>query len=138
MTKLTSLFLNRPFLFKLLFASLMLISLSGWLRLYQSIYQWDWLVRYQVSPGPLYSAIYGSVVGISGLVIAFLFWINPKSSKKLTQAYICVILLIGWLDYLVFSNTSLAFADIHFRIVISIGYLIFIFSYLKFSKYINR
>jgi len=138
MTKQNINFFKRPFLYKILFISLILISLNGWLRLYQSIYQWDWLVRYQVTPGPLYSAILGTIIGFAGISAAVLFWTDPKTSKNLTQIIICAILLIWWMDYLVFNRTTLAYADLHFRVVISIGYLIFVFMYFKFSKFINR
>ena len=50
---------KRPFLFKVLALTLLIISITGWLRFTQSLYQWQFLVEYKIQPGPLYIAISG-------------------------------------------------------------------------------
>lgn len=128
---------GRPFLFKLLFASLILISVTGWLRFYQSFYQWEWLIRYEIQPGPLYTAIYGLLIGSTGLLTAILFWLKHKLAKLFTQIFITFVIFWWWFDYLVFSKTALAFTDLPFRILLTLTYLSFVYLYLKFSKHIK-
>lgn len=128
---------GRPFLFKLLFASLIFISITGWLRLYQSFYQWEWLIRYEIRPGPLYTAIYGFLIGSAGLLNAILFWIKHKLTKRFTQIFITLVFFWWWFDYLVFSKTVLAFTDLSFRILLTLTYLSFVYLYLRFSKHIQ-
>ncbi len=127
---------GRPFLFKLLAASLVLISISGWLRLYQSVYQWEWLLRYEIQPGPAYTAVYGFGIGVSALVNAVFFWQKHPLAKRFTQLNIAFIISWWWFDYLVFSKTALAFTNFPFRILLTLIYLSFVYLYLKFSKHI--
>lgn len=129
-----SYFLGRPFLFKLFALSFLLISVTGWLRLYQSIYQWQWLVKYAVQPGPLYTAIYGLIVGGLMLACLFIFWQKKPYVKTFTLAAVLTVVLYGWCDYLVLSKTSLAFTDLWFRVFVSIIYCLVVYLYLRFSK----
>lgn len=128
---------GRPFLFKLFFASLILIAITGWLRLYQSIYQWDWLLRYEITPGPLYTAIYGFIIGVAGLLNAIFFWLKVRFVKKFTLINILFVFGWWWFDYLVFSKTALAFTDLPFRLLLTLTYLSFVFGYLIFSKHLT-
>jgi hypothetical protein len=126
---------GRPFLFKLLAGSLVLIALTGWLRLYQSFYQWEWLIRYEIRPGPVYTAIYGALIGLTASTNAILFWIKHKFAKRVIQISIPAILFWWWLDYLFFSKTALAFTNLPFRILLTITYLCFVYLYLRYSKH---
>ena len=127
-------FLGRPFLFKLFAFSFLLISVTGWLRLYQSIYQWQWLVKYAVQPGPFYTAIYGLIVGGLMLACLLIFWLKTPYAKAFTLGAVLTVVLYSWFDYLVLSKTSLAFTDLWFRAFISIIYCLVVYLYLRFYK----
>lgn len=129
---------KRPFLFKVLALSLLMISLAGWMRLAQSIYQWQTLIAYNIKPGPIYTAISGGLVGLIAGSSAVIFWLRLPWAKIIVQ--ISVVTLIGgwWLDYLLFTRNSTAFANLPFRIAATLIYLIFVFIYLQYAPAIKR
>lgn len=127
---------GRPFLFKILFFSLVLIALSGWMRVSASIYQWNYLLKYQVKPGPGYSLFYGLMMGLFFTAAALLFWLKHKSAKRFLQIGIPLFFAWWWLDYLLFSKTTVVYTDLPFRIFTTIISLSFVYLYLRFSKHV--
>lgn len=116
---------KRPFILKVLVFSLVFISFIGWLRVQQSLYQWAWLVRFQIYPGPLYTVASGAVVGISSLVGAMALWWYLSWGIWFGRILIGLLTLGWWLDYLVFAQATTAWTNLPFRVLLSILYLTF-------------
>ena len=133
MTDKLSISTKRPFLFKLLSLLLFIFALMGWLRFSQSIYQWQYLVMYQVKPGPLYILISGLLIGISMSIGLIAFWLRKLWSKKFLQITIAIIFIGWWLDYLILTRNPAAFTNLPFRLVGSLVVLSFIYGYLQMT-----
>lgn len=125
---------KRPFLLKLIILSLAIIAMMGWLRVYQSIYQWETLLRFGVQPGPWYSLISGVVIGVVGTIGVVSTWLRLKWSQKYVQISIMILTAGWWLDYLIFSQSSIAFYNLPFRIVATSIYVGFVFGYFYLTK----
>jgi hypothetical protein len=125
---------KRPFLLKLIVYSLVIIAVLGWLRVYQSIYQWDTLVKFGVQPGPWYSLLSGGLIGILAMIGAVSLWLWLSWSQKFVQVNLVIISLGWWLDYLIFSQSSIAFYNLPFRIFANGFYLVFVFGYFYLTK----
>jgi len=125
---------KRPFLLKLIIFSLAIIAVMGWLRVYQSIYQWETLLRFGVQPGPWYSLISGAVIGVVSTIAALSTWLRFAWSQKYVQISIVILAAGWWLDYLIFSRSSIAFYNLPFRILATSIYLGFVFGYFYLTK----
>jgi len=125
---------KRPFFLKLIILSLAIIAVMGWLRVYQSIYQWETLLRFGVQPGPWYSLISGVVIGVVGTIAAISTWLRLAWSQKYVQISIVILAACWWLDYLIFSRSSIAFYNLPFRIVATSIYVGFVFGYFYLTK----
>jgi type III secretory pathway component EscS len=125
---------KRPFLLKLIILSLAIIAVMGWLRVYQSIYQWETLLRFGVQPGPWYSLISGAVIGVVSTIAALSTWLRFAWSEKFVQISIVILAAGWWLDYLIFSRSSIAFYNLPFRILATSIYLGFVFGYFYLTK----
>jgi type III secretory pathway component EscS len=125
---------KRPFLLKLIILSLAIIAVMGWLRVYQSIYQWETLLRFGVQPGPWYSLISGAVIGVVSTIAALSTWLRFAWSQKYVQISIVILAAGWWLDYLIFSKSSIAFYNLPFRMVATSIYLGFVFGYFYLTK----
>jgi hypothetical protein len=125
---------KRPFLLKLIILSLAIIAVMGWLRVYQSIYQWETLLRFGVQPGPWYSLISGAVIGVVSTIAALSTWLRFAWSQKYVQISIVILAAGWWLDYLIFSRSSIAFYNLPFRILATSIYLGFVFGYFYLTK----
>jgi hypothetical protein len=129
---------KRPFLFKKLALSLFMISLAGWMRLIQSIYQWQTLVTYNIMPGPIYTAISGGLVGLIAGSSAVILWLRLSPAKIIVQISVLTLIFGWWSDYLLFTRNSTAFANLPFRIAVTLIYLVFVFIYLRYAPAIKR
>ena len=129
---------KRPFLFKILALSMLMISLAGWMRLIQSIYQWQTLKTYNIMPGPTYTAISGGLVGLIAGASAVILWLRLPQAKIIVRISVVTLLSGWWLDYLLFTRNSTAFANLPFRIAVTLIYLLFVFIYLQYAPAIKR
>lgn len=129
---------KRSFWLKFLAFTLLILSLTGWLRLYQSFYQWQWLVELGVNPGPLYTAVSGAVSGLAAGVGAAALWLHLSWSKRYIQICVLVLMAASWLEYLLFTRTDAGFADLPFRLISSILYLGFVYLYLQLTPPIKQ
>lgn len=129
---------KRPFLLKLISFSLAIMAVMGWLRVYQSLYQWEILLRFGVMPGPWYSFITGLLIGIIGMIAALAAWTQRIWSRKVVQISVVILVVGWWLDYLIFSQNQLAFYNLPFRIVATIVYIGFVFGYYYLTKNAQR
>jgi hypothetical protein len=125
---------KRPFLLKVIIFSLAWMAVMGWLRVYQSLYQWETLQRFGVQPGPWYSLITGVIIGLIGMVASVLAWLQRTWSRKVVQLSILILVVGWWLDYLLLSQNNTSFYNVPFRIVATIVYVGFIFGYFFLSQ----
>jgi hypothetical protein len=86
---------RRPWWLKLLAFGLLALSLSGWLRLQQSVTRWDTLNQAGVQPGPLYLAVSGALIGMIALAGCIAIWLRIRWAPGLT-----LIGLGGWIIWL--------------------------------------
>jgi hypothetical protein len=129
---------KRPFLFKVLAFSLLLISLTGWLRFTQSLYQWQFLVAYGIQPGPLYIAISGCIIGLTAGLGLVVFWLRIPWSKLYIQISLILLTIGWWSDYLLFTQNNNAFSNLPFRLVGNFIYLGFVFLYIQYAPAVHR
>ena len=74
---------------------MLVLSLSGWLRLERSFARWDDLNQAGLQPGPLYLAITGALAGLAGLAVCLALWRRFRWAPGLTHA-----VLVGWIIWL--------------------------------------
>ena len=86
---------RRPWWLKLLAFGMLVLSLSGWLRLERSFARWDDLNQAGLQPGPLYLAITGALAGLAGLAVCLALWRRFRWAPGLTHA-----VLVGWIIWL--------------------------------------
>lgn len=71
------------------------LSVSGWLRLEQSLARWGALSQAGLLPGPLYLAITGALAGLAGLVAGIALWRRTHTAPGLT-----LVVWVGWIIWL--------------------------------------
>ena len=86
---------RRPWWLKLLAFGTLVLSLSGWLRLQQSLARWDDLSQAGLQPGPLYLAITGALAGLAALAVCIALWRRSRWAPGLALA-----VWIGWIVWL--------------------------------------
>jgi hypothetical protein len=65
---------------------------------------------------------------------AVCLWMRLTWSQKYVQVSLLVLSLGWWLDYLIFSQSSIAFYNLPFRIFANGIYLVFVFGYFYLIK----
>jgi len=133
MTENLSISSKRSFFFKLFCLLLFIFAVFGWLRFSQSIFQWHYLVMYQVKPGPLFTLVSGLLIGVSMSIGMVAFWIRKPWSKKYLQITIALLFLGWWLDYLILTKNPTALINWPFRLIGSLVVIGFIYGYLQLA-----
>ena len=110
------------------------MAVMGWLRVYQSIYQWETLLRFGVHPGPWYSLISGALIGLIATIAALVAWLQLTWTRMVVQISVVILVVGWWLDYLIFSQNNIAFYNLPFRIVATVVYSGFVFGYFYLKK----
>jgi hypothetical protein len=106
------------------------MALAGWLRLLQSLYQWQYLREYQMQPGPIYTLVTGFLLGL-GLSAGLIgFWLRKAWSRKYLQFSIALAAAWWWLDYLFFTKNTAAFSNWPFRAAATLVVLGFLYGCL--------
>jgi hypothetical protein len=125
---------RKTFPYKVLLATLALIATAGFLRMYQTIYQWEYLRLYFVQPGPWYILLTGALVAAGAATGLVGGWLYKKWSAKYIRWMILAITVWWWLDYLLLTRTDVAFYNLPFRILVTFVYLIFVFLALAYQE----
>ncbi len=125
---------KRPFLLKLIVVSLVIIAVTGWLRVYQSIYQWQTLLEFNIQPGAWYSLITGGLIGLIATIGVIVSWLRLVWSRIYVKISLIVLVAGWWLDYLIFTQNQTSFYNLPFRIFVSVIYLVFVFGYFQMEK----
>lgn len=112
---------------KLLLAGLLGLSLSGWLRLYQSINLWADLQAIGLQPGPLYLAVSGGLIGLAGLAAALSLWLRTRQAARLAGGVVAAWLAWNWIDKLWIASSPLALDNWPFALAASLLLLVYTF-----------
>ncbi|MDR3577584.1 MAG: hypothetical protein P4L50_27280 [Anaerolineaceae bacterium] len=107
--------------------SLLVLSLFGWLRLQQAVFNWDFLVQLDIHPGPLYLAAGGTLWGVLGLTAAVSLWYRLSWSVMITEVTVLVFAASYWLDRLALSHSAGSQTNLYFAIGLTIIGLIYAF-----------
>lgn len=87
----------------ILLCLLPLYALIGWLRLYEALNYWGYLLELNIWPRPLYFAITGALLG-AGFTLAWIFlFLNWKASGLFNRILGVVFLAWFWFDRVWFS-----------------------------------
>ena len=113
---------------RLLIFSMLALSLAGWLRLQQSIYNWQWLVDLGTQPGPLYLAIGGGVWGAMALLAAVLLWKGAPWAGWVGRAAALLLALLYWADRLLFNQSPAGQANWLFILVLTLFCLLYVYA----------
>ena len=125
---------KRPFLLKLIIVSLAVIATMGWLRVYQSIYQWQTLLEFNIQPGPWYALFSGVLIGLIASIGVVITWLRLPWAYNYVKISLLVLIAGWWLDYFVFTQNQTAFYNLPFRVFVSILYLGLVFGYFQMEK----
>jgi hypothetical protein len=83
----------------------LLLSLFGWLRVWQSLEDWPWLVRYNATPGPVYLVLSGGLWGLMGLVTGVGVWQRWRWSFWYSTGAAVVYAAWYWVDRLALARS---------------------------------
>src|SRR5512145_3575796 len=93
---------------------LLILSLTGWMRLGQSIARWDSLVEAGIQPGPLYLAATGFLIGLGALTAGLAIWRRSRSAPKLALLMLVVWVVWLWIDRLWIAASPTALSNAPF------------------------
>lgn len=80
------------------------LAILGWSRMQQALQDWDLLVKYGATPGPLYPALSGALWGVMGLAAAALLYVRLNWARRAVFALAAVFAATYWLDFLFLSR----------------------------------
>jgi uncharacterized membrane protein len=110
---------------KLLILVLLAMAWTGMTRLVQSILNWSWLIELEITPGPLYLAIYGALQGILALVSAAGIWSGKSWAYTFSRAAVILLFLMYWLERILFTRSPTGWTNLPFSITASLVLLAF-------------
>jgi len=106
----------RPWWLKLIAYGLLILSLSGWLRLGQSIARWNSLAQAGIQPGPLYLAVTGLLIGLGALAAGVAVWRRTRFAPRLALVVLAVWIIWLWVDRLWIANSPTALSNAPFLV----------------------
>jgi riboflavin transporter FmnP len=118
---------NRSFWLKVLVFTFAFASIFGWLRLYQAIFDWQFLIDLQVRPAPIYFAIHGLTAGMLTLLTAITLWFGVKWAPWLGRGAAIFLAIWYWLDRILLSKSLTSRTDMPFAAIVTILLLVFVF-----------
>jgi len=126
--------IKRSFWLKLLILLNLIIAMTGWVRLYSVLNQWEWLQYLQIFPPPAYFAITGLLLGISGLISAVGLWLMRKWGIVVTHQFITLLALWFWADQLLFTRSETSKANWPFLLGATLLFLGYTYIVLIYEK----
>ena len=102
-----------------------LLALSGLQRFGVSLTSWYWLTNAGVTPGPLYLALSGALLGLLGLLAFFWLLLRGRAYGRVVMAAALLFALIYWLDRVLISRADGLGANLVFAILVTIVSLLF-------------
>ena len=126
--------IKRSFWVKLLILLNLIIAMTGWVRLYSVLNQWEWLQYLQIFPPPAYFAITGLLLGIAGLISAVGLWLMRKWGIVVTHLFITLLALWFWADQLLFTRSETSKANWPFLLGATLLFLGYTYIVLIYEK----
>lgn len=123
--------LKRSFWLKILTAGLLIFSAAGWLRLQQSLAEWDFLTQAGLRPGPLYLAVTGGLTGAGGLTAALGVWLRRRWAFVFTRVFVAAWQAWNWADRLWLAKANTALVGWPFALAATAAVLLFVFAVLS-------
>jgi len=105
---------------RLLLAGLLILSLGGWLRLALAISNQAWLEQFGVAPGVAYIAVTGGLVGAAAALAFWALAAGYRWAPAATRIIVTVLALGYWADRLLFTQSSAAWANWPFMLVLTL------------------
>ncbi len=96
------------------------LSVLGWSRMQQALQDWDLLVKYGATPGPLYPAISGALWGVMGLAATALLTIRPAWARRAVFVLAAAFAATYWVDFLFFSRGAEEMVNWPFALALSL------------------
>ncbi len=112
---------------------LLFFSLTGWMRLYLSIQDWQLLASLGLFPGPLYLAVYGAIVGLCGAAAALSLWLRRPWAPRAVRIGALAVAAWYWLDRLFFTQSASSRTNWPFSAGMTVICLLFVFFVLARS-----
>jgi hypothetical protein len=125
---------KRTLSLKALALGMLVLSLFGWLRLQQAIFEWGFLTQLGIQPGPLYQALGGALWGVLGLCAAVSLWYRLAWTVVTTETTAVVFAASYWLDRLAFSRSASSQTNLFFAIGLTVIGLIYTFGVMERLK----
>lgn len=125
---------KRPFLLKVLAFCLLIITMSGALRLYGALTSWNLLSELGLPVRPLYLAVYGGIQAVAALIGCFGLWFRQRWSLTYNLIFLPLILLWYWLDRLLLTRSEIANENLLFTVIATLIFLIFSMLSLSWLK----
>jgi len=125
---------GRSFPLIVLVLSFLLFSLTGWSRLYLSIFDWQLLISLGLFPGPLYLAIYGMITGLFGAVAAVSLWLGQPWAPRIAWTGGLVAAAWYWFDRLLFTQSASSWTNWPFSAGMTVACLLFVFLVLAAQR----
>ncbi len=116
--------LRDVYTYRLAWLLLVLFSAAGWLRMIDSLADWQWLNLAGVQPGPLYLVISGALWGLVGLAAALWMLFRRPWGRMAGLSAAVVIALTYWLDRLLFDRAPGSQSNIGFALLMTVQLLL--------------
>lgn len=122
---------KRSFWLKVLVAGMLIFSATGWLRLQQSLAEWNFLREIGLQPGPLYLALTGGLTGACGLAAGVGVWLRQRWAFTFTRVFIVAWQAWSWIDRLWLAQVETARVSWPFSLGATLLVLLFVFAVLS-------
>jgi len=110
---------------------LIIYTLVGWLRLYNSLRFWNYLQGLGLRPSPLYLALSGGLMG-TAFSTAFILCVLRKKSCGLFSRLICALFLLWlWLDGICLSDRETFLYELPVTILLTVATLVLMFFLIR-------
>jgi hypothetical protein len=122
---------RRSFWLKVLVAGLLIFAAAGWLRLEQSLAEWNFLGEVGLRPGPLYLALTGGLTGAGGLIAGVGVWLRKRWAFAFTRVFMVAWQAWSWIDRLWLARVKTARVSWPFALAATLLVLLFVFAVLS-------
>lgn len=94
---------KRPLWLKLLALGLLILSMLGWMRFFESLVNWQEFIHAGMQPGPWYTAASGLAIGLLALTASIGIWLQARWAPAITR-----MITILWLAWMAFDRLFVA------------------------------
>lgn len=110
-------------------------ALIGWLRLYESLNFWHYLLSLNLWPRPMYMAITGGAIGFLFSLAIILSLFKSRFAPRFSRWLGIIFLIWFWLDRIWFSTRDAFFNQLVISVMISVITIFWVFILIKKKDY---